>query len=99
MSHETFTHMELERKAAEVLLHFDFEKVLAHMQSVDWRWAKDDGSSAVPTLDELQALARSLLTQAIWHKDSVVNLGSGGLWAYKLPWGLQLTFSITWSHC
>jgi len=27
----------------------------------------------------------------------VTNVGSGGFVAYKLPWGLQLTFQLTWS--
>lgn len=99
MSHQTFTQMELERKAAEVMLQFDFEKVLAHMQSVDWRWHQDEGEPRVPTLEELQALARSLLTKAVWHESPVTNIGSGGFHAYKMSWGLQLTFSIAQSYC
>lgn len=99
MSHEQFTHTELERKAAEVMLHFDFEKVHKFMQEQGWRWHLSDDTLGVPSREEIEQHARSLLTQAVWHKDSVVNLGSGGFMAYKLPWGVQLSFNIEQAGC
>jgi hypothetical protein len=96
--HEKFNTLELETKADAIMLSFNIEKVHQHMLDTDWRWSGDDGTMEVPTVDRLKSLARSLLTQAIWDYSLVTNVGTGGFTAYKLPWGLSLTFQIQWSH-
>ena len=51
----------------------------------------------VPTLSQLRMEARVLLTNAIYSKDKCTNIGTGGFVAYKLPWGMQLTFQLAWA--
>jgi hypothetical protein len=97
MYHEKFTTAELENKAADIMRSFDFEKVLQHMITTDWQWYSPDGMR-VPDIEDLRVQARSLLTRAIWEESPVTNVGTGGFMAYKLPWGLQLTFQISNSH-
>ena len=93
MYHEKFTTAELENKAADIMRSFDFEKVLQHMITTNWQWYSKDGMRT-PDLEDLRVQARSLLTRAIWDERPVINIGTGGFMAYKLPWGLQLTFQI-----
>lgn len=97
MQHEKLTASELESRADLIMQNFDFEKVQQHMQSTDWRWVSDGGMQ-VPDLDTIKSTARSLLTQAIWSEEPVSSCATGGFCAYKLPWGLSLTFQIGWSH-
>jgi len=47
---------------------------------------------------DLRFTARDLLTKAIHSEDECTNIGTGGLVAYKMPWGLQLTFQLTWAN-
>lgn len=105
MNHEKFTASELEKKANDIMLAFDFEKVRQHMLDNDWKWIVDSTDQfdteprmEVPSVDRLKTIARSLLTQAIWSETPVTNVGTGGFVAYKLPWGLSLTFQIQWNH-
>lgn len=74
---------------AQILERFDFEKVLKHMQSVDWKWFDE-----VPTMDDIKGTATRLLVEAQMDPQDVVSMGTGGFRVYKLPWGLELTFSI-----
>ena len=97
MYHEKFTTAELENRAADIMNRFDFEKVLQHMLTTDWQWYSKDGMRT-PDLEDLRVQARSLLTRAIWDESQITNIGTGGFMAYKLPWGLQLTFQIQTSH-
>jgi hypothetical protein len=97
MSHEKFTKSELENKAEDIMRRFDFESVHKHMIEKDWKWYNDKDLQ-VPDLDDLRVQARALLTRAIWDSKPVANVGTGGFTAYKLPWGLQLTFQIQNSH-
>jgi hypothetical protein len=39
-----------------------------------------------------------MLTNAIWEKSNVSNCGTGGFTAFKMPWGLELHFSIEKAH-
>jgi hypothetical protein len=52
---------------------------------------------AVPDIMDLRVTARDLLTKAIYDDGDVSNVGTGGFVAYKLPWGLQLTFQLSWA--
>lgn len=96
MEHEKFTAAELEQQADAIMSRFNFEKVLNHMQEKNHQWRIGDGM-AIPDMEQLRSNARSLLTQAIYHKDHCVNIGTGGFVAYKMPWGLQLTFQLAWA--
>jgi hypothetical protein len=94
MAHEKFTQSELEQKASEIMDRFNFDSVLKHMQETNWTWYKGNGKMEVPDMDDLRFTARDLLTKAIWSEDKVTNVGTGGFCAYKLPWGLELTFKL-----
>ena len=74
---------------AQILERFDFNKVLNHMRSVDWQWFDE-----VPDMDDLKGTATRLLVEAQMDPQEVVSMGTGGFRVYKLPWGLELTFSI-----
>lgn len=97
MYHEKFTTAELENKAADIMQSFDFEKVLQHMIETDWQWYSPGGMK-VPDIEDLRVQARSLLTRAIWEESPVINVGTGGFMAYKLPWGLELSFRLSSRH-
>ena len=96
MAHEKFTDAELENLADSIMDRFNFEKVLNHMQEKNHQWLID-GGMAIPDIDRLRSSARSLLTQAIYHDSHCVDVGTGGFVAYKMPWGLQLTFQLAWA--
>jgi len=91
-----FTHQELEQQAETIMQNFDFEKVLKHMQDTNHQWYQGGGRMAVPDITDLRVTARDLLTKAIHDKSVASNVGTGGFVAYKLPWGMQLTFQIAW---
>ena len=97
MYHEKFTTSELENKAADIMRSFDFESVHKHMVETDWKW-HNGKDTQVPDLEDLRVQARALLTRAIWEDTPVTSIGTGGFMAYKLPWGLSLTFQIGNSH-
>jgi hypothetical protein len=99
MYHEKFTQSELEEKASEIMRNFNFEKVHEHMVATNWRWASgSEGRLAIPDMEDIRNCARSLLSGVIWSELPVSNQGTGGFVAYKLPWGLQLTFQLSWSN-
>lgn len=74
---------------AQILERFDFDKVLKHMQSVGWKWFDE-----VPNMDDIKGTATRLLVEAQMDPKDIVSMGTGGFRVYKLPWGLELTFSI-----
>lgn len=74
---------------AQILERFDFDKVIKHMQSVDWKWFDE-----VPDMDNIKGTATRLLVEAQMDPQEVVSMGTGGFRVYKLPWGLELIFSI-----
>ena len=98
MAHEKFTNAELEEKAYEIMKNFNFESVLKHMQEKEWKWYMGGGRMEVPDMDDLRNTARDLMTKAIWDESPVSNVGTGGFTAYKLPWGLELTFQLEHTH-
>ncbi len=77
---------------------FNFEKVYKHMQDANHQWYMGGGRMEVPDIMDLRVTARDLLTRAIYAEEECTNIGTGGLVAYKLPWGLQLTFQIAWTN-
>jgi hypothetical protein len=99
MAHK-FDHKELEQQAETIMENFDFEKVQNHMENTNHQWYQGGGRMGVPDIQDLRVTARDLLTKAIYHGEDCVNVGTGGLVVYKLPWGLQLTFQLSWvSSC
>ena len=98
MAHSKFTEQELEQKAFEIMERFDFEAVLKHMQNSNWTWYMGNGRMEVPTMEDLRFTARDLLTKAIYDDSVVTNVGTGGFTAYKLPWGIELTFQLEHTH-
>lgn len=91
--HDKFSQAELEKMADNIMSGFNFEKVHNHMVETGWRWCRA-ANMGVPTIDDLKTTARYLLTRAIWEKDLVTSCGTGGFMAYKMPWGIQLTFQL-----
>lgn len=96
MEHK-FSHAELEQQAQSIMGSFSFEKVQKHMQDTNHQWYMGGGQMAVPDIEDLRVTARDLLTKAIYDDSVTANVGTGGLVAYKLPWGLQLTFQLSWA--
>lgn len=96
MEHK-FSHAELEQQAQSIMGSFSFEKVQKHMQDTNHQWYMGGGQMAVPDIEDLRVTARDLLTKAIYDDSVTANVGTGGLVAYKLPWGLQLTFQLSWT--
>jgi len=92
-----FTPEELQKQAQSIMQNFDFEKVQKHMQDTNHQWHQGGGRMAVPDLIDIRNTARDLLTKAIYDKSVASNVGTGGFVAYKLPWGMQLTFQIAWT--
>lgn len=99
MHHEKFTDEQLEAQVDRIMLGFNFENVLEHMTKTEHKWIQNDRRGMkTPTIDELRIEARSLLTKAIYDKHTVINIGTGGFMAYKLPWGMYLAFQIEWAQ-
>ena len=92
----TTTLFDLEQQAETIMQNFDFEKVQKHMQDTNHQWYMGGGRMEVPDIMDLRVTARDLLTKAIHDKSVASNVGTGGFVAYKLPWGMQLTFQIAW---
>ena len=67
------------------------------MIATDHKWLM--GSELrIPTIEEIEVEARSLLVKAVYNDKPVQNVGTGGLLALKLPWGLYLCFQLTWTQ-
>ena len=98
MAHEKFTELELEVQIQEIMNRFDFEKVYNHMVGTGHQWYMGSvRGMAIPDIDDLRVCAKDLLTKTAYNGDKVANVGTGGFVAYKLPWGMQLTFQLAWS--
>jgi hypothetical protein len=91
-----FTKAQREEQAEKAMYNFNFEKVHEHMVNTNHKWVMGD-DHRVPDIEDLRVQARSLLTKVIWNNSEVTNCGSGGFVAYKLPWGIQLTFQLAWA--
>lgn len=87
------TKEELYEQRDRIMERFDFEKVLAHMEHVDWNWGASSEYRR-PTIFELRGTARFLLGIVIDAEEPSSNAGSGGFHAYKFPWGIELVFSV-----
>lgn len=97
MAHEKFTEMELELQNAKIMQNFDFDRVHKHMVERGHQWYMGSAGMRVPDMEDLRVTARDLLTKAAYSGDGVTNVGTGGFMAYKMPWGMSLTFQLVWS--
>lgn len=88
------TKEELYKERDRIMDNFDFEKVLAHMERVDWKWLRGD-SYEVPSIFELRGTARQCLSHVIESAEPSSDSATGGFHAYKFPWGIQLVFAVT----
>ena len=88
------TKEQLYTRKDQILESFDFKKVMEYMKSVDWKWSCMD-EYRVPDEIDLRCTAASLLTKAIEDDTQSMNIGTGGLYVFKFPWGLQLVFALT----
>ena len=91
-----FTQAQREEQAEKEMYSFNFKKVHEHMVNTNHKWVMGD-DHRVPDIEDLRVQARSLLSKVIWDNSEVTNCGTGGFVAYKLPWGIQLTFQLAWS--
>lgn len=68
---------ETESRAIEAVMEgFRFDRAHAYMALTDWRWVSADG---VPTLEQVKACCRELLTEACRHHETDhYQLGTGG---------------------
>lgn len=99
MAHEKMTNGDLESQIDKIMGNFNFEKVHKHMVETDHKWYMGSVSgSRVPDVEDLRICARDLLVKAAYYKDSTSNVGTGGFMAYKLSFGMSLTFQIAWSY-
>lgn len=73
----------------EILDCFDFDKVHEYMKETGWSWW-----SGIPTATEIKLTAARLLDNVIQSKQPASDSSTGGLTAYKMPWGLTLHFSV-----
>ena len=73
----------------QIIDRFDFQKVHNHMMETGWKWWDE-----VPTLGDLKQTATRLLVEAQMDPQEVVSMGTGGFRVYKLPWGIELVFSL-----
>lgn len=71
--------MEDEAQIAFIIERFDFEKVHAIMNLLDWKWGQ---SQSVPTIQELRQASSDLMTKLLVY-DTPVKISSGGFVAEK----------------
>ena len=99
-------HKSLDFQLEDIIRSFDFGRVHRVMKDMNWRWATtEDGG--VPTIQELQDTARSLMFGATWDYESKPNQpwtfrATGGLKALVLcsdegPF-LELSFEVESKH-
>lgn len=98
MTHPTLTYEQLLDRSAKIMSSFNFKKVHEHMVEKNHRWYMGNGEMRVPEINEIEDLARSLLSKAIHSDLPVTNVGTGSLMVYKMPWGLQLVFQLEWAQ-
>lgn len=91
------TEMDLEFQIHRIMNDFDFEKVHKYMVENNHQWYMGSAGMRVPDVEDLRWTARDLLAKAAYNNDSTSNVGTGGFMAYKLSWGMSLTFQIAWS--
>lgn len=75
----------------EIMYSFNFEKVHECMVVVDWKWGITE---AVPTVDELEAMAQRLLIDALNSDRKYTVIECGGFRAVKDEDGLGLSFVL-----
>lgn len=87
----------LDRQVDEIMDNFDFGKVGASMQVLNWRWhflkSQSDFESRFPTEPELRRTARRLLEDVAKGGDGYFS-ASGGLYATNVQGVLRLAFEV-----
>ncbi|WP_396190252.1 hypothetical protein [Flavobacterium sp.] len=86
--------------ADKVVDGFNFEKILNHMISTEWKW-QIKGELKIPTLNDLKATATYLTTSlALSNAEIGSMMGSGGFMVYVIKTndglgkGMILTFQL-----
>lgn len=78
---------------ADIMKNFDWDTTHRIMRHMKWQW----GDQGVPTIADLQALARQLLQAAC--KEQLCMTGTGGLCVMRYGCTLRLSFEVTdWDH-
>lgn len=96
---KNFTEMDLEAQNQKIMNTFNFEAVHKYMVEKNQEWYMGSVTGMkVPDIEDLKITARDLLTKAAYDREKVSNVGTGGFMAYKMPWGMSLTFQIVWSY-
>jgi hypothetical protein len=76
----------LDRHIEDVMDWFDFNKVKTVMNSLNWKWATDDGGMAVPEIVEMRKNVRKYMRElyAKFKNEKEVSAftGSGGFMVY-----------------
>ena len=66
--------MKTKKAIKKILKNFDFGKVHRVMESLNWTWV-DSKDGGVPTIEELKAQAKDLLTKVTEGEFSIISCG------------------------
>lgn len=89
----------IEKMIADVMEHFDFDKVRKVMLYLDWKWDIGEGEMTVPSTYRLAKKAESLLRRVATSYDSEDEskprvCSCGGFIAEMVNGTLSLTFTL-----
>ncbi len=76
-----------------IMSKFDFDKVHKYYVSNKWSWCDGKGDGGVPTIQQLKDNAQYLLLKVLQSEKQASLCGTGGFYAYKFEWGLELVFT------
>jgi hypothetical protein len=77
----------------DILSNFDWQRVLTVMEALDWKYSVPNEGQRRPTLDDIQATARKILTEAVSGPAPRV-ICQGGFRAELYPDELELLFVV-----
>lgn len=95
---ELYNKVELYKKALDVLLFFDYEKVHKAMEAIDWTYASNYSytdntyTEAVPTIEQIKEAARDIITELIERDARTAE--TGGFRAEKIDEEIVLSFVL-----
>ena len=85
----------IEKMIADVMEHFDFDKVRKVMLYLDWKWHIGEGEMTVPSTYRLTKKAESLLRRVATFDDEEPRICStGGFTARMIDGALSLSFIL-----
>lgn len=85
----------IEKMIADVMEHFDFDKVRKVMLHLDWKWDIGEGEMTVPSTYRLTKKAESLLRRVATSDDEEPRICStGGFTAKMFDGALSLSFVL-----